>query len=134
MAIIIVDDSPTNLIVLKQLARNDLFPVLTFSRPLDGLRHLEGNDAELILVDCEMPELNGIDFVIALRRLLHHRLTRVLMITQHDAADIRTRALEAGVSEVIHRGQGSQTIKQKIQSFVEVANVTDPRLKEVVGS
>ena len=113
MAIVIVVDSPTNLFVLKQLACIDRAPVPTFVRALEALRYLKGHAAELVIVDCGMPELNGIDLVIALRRLAQHRQTPVLMITQHATAEFGEKAMHAAVDEVVHRGIGSQDIRAK---------------------
>lgn len=102
MGIVIVDDSATNLIVLKRLAVNELsVPVLTYACPLEALAYLEANQADIIFVDCEMPKMNGVDFIKAVRAQWLHAGTPVIMVTRHSDSEIRRQALSAGASEFL---------------------------------
>ena len=56
MSIVVVDDSMTNLVVLKHMAKgNSSLPVHTFTKPEIAVEYLSKNGADLIIVDCEMP-------------------------------------------------------------------------------
>jgi putative two-component system response regulator len=102
MSIVVVDDSVTTLVVLKHLAASHASaPIRTFSNPKEAQKFLTSSLADLVIVDCEMPGINGIDFIAGIRRLPHHADTPIVMVTQHSADEIRMRALGAGATEFL---------------------------------
>ncbi|CAN0083289.1 unnamed protein product, partial [Phaeothamnion confervicola] len=112
VGIVIVDDSATNLIVLKRLAQTTCeVPVLTFTSALAGIEFLAGNAASLILVDCEMPDMDGIQFISTVRSQWHHAVTPIIMVTRHTASDIRQKALMAGANEFLSKPLNSAEFK-----------------------
>jgi DNA-binding response OmpR family regulator len=102
MSIVVVDDSPTNLIILKRFSAS-IFDgeVVGLQSPRAALDYLLNHDAEAVVIDYEMPDLNGIDLIQALRREPRHRQTPLLMVTGHTEADIRVKALEAGATDFL---------------------------------
>ena len=68
MAIAIVDDTPLNLTLIQALVRKLTPPgteIVTFSQPLEGLQWCGSNEPDLLIVDYMMPDINGIEVVIA---------------------------------------------------------------------
>lgn len=65
LRIVVIDDEPLALEViaghLKRL--EDTHLVSLFGKVTDALRHLESNQADVLLLDIEMPEMTGIDFL-----------------------------------------------------------------------
>ncbi len=103
MCIIIIDDSPTNLIVLKRLAGAAKRPVQTFSSSRSAGLFLTTNCADLVIVDCEMPDMNGIELIAAIRTNIHHARTPIVMVTRHSDAELRKQALRAGATDFISK-------------------------------
>ncbi len=121
MCIVIVDDSTTNLVVLKHLAKaNGSVPVCTFSKPEMAKDFLSGNPADLVIVDCEMPGLNGIDFIAAVRRFRHHADTPIVMVTHHSDTEIRTQALTAGATEFLSKPVDASEFKVRIRNLLQL--------------
>lgn len=62
MTVIIIDDEPLAIRLLADYVRTnpDLSLVATFTNPIDGLDHLRREPADLLLLDIQMSELNGL--------------------------------------------------------------------------
>lgn len=67
---IIIDDEPLSAELLESYAKNcaDTLLVQKFTNPIDALHFLETNKPDLILLDVQMPELNGIQFIQILQK------------------------------------------------------------------
>jgi CheY-like chemotaxis protein len=98
--VLVIDDSDTDLLYTQiilnkaQIASN----VLTFGTGLEALEFLqrrEGHDANVILLDINMPEMNGLEFLERYQALHAGRQARtevVMLTSSPDPAD-RLRAL-----------------------------------------
>jgi two-component system response regulator SaeR len=65
--VLIVDDEPDILTILKIFLKNKVNQVLTAKDGLEALEVLKENQVNLILSDISMPNMNGIDFLKQLR-------------------------------------------------------------------
>lgn len=121
MSIVIVDDSVTTLIILKQLAKsNGGLPVVTFSDPKAALAHLENNSAHLVVVDCEMPGMNGIDFITSFRQAPNHQMTPIVMVTQHTDNEVRNKAIEAGATDFLNKPIDASEFKMRLKNLLRL--------------
>ena len=99
MKIVVVDDEPTIVLMCRRVLEAQGHVVQGFTDVKSALAQLEAEDAEMLVVDYKMPELNGLEFVQrawALRPAL-----RVVMITAHGTREIMNRATETGVKSVV---------------------------------
>ena len=119
MVIVIVDDSPTNLVVLRQLAKSQGGrTVVTFTQPREAQRYLADNKADLVVADCEMPDIDGISFISNIRAFTHHRMTPIIMVTSHTDASVRHEALAAGATEFINKPLDANEFKLRIRNLL----------------
>jgi two-component system chemotaxis response regulator CheY len=82
---------------------------------LDRLEQLGG--AELALVDWNMPEMNGLQFVQAVRADSRFSTVRLVMVTTETEMAQMVRALEAGADEYIMKPFTREAILDKLQSL-----------------
>lgn len=91
--IIIVDDDPiSNLISAKYVEKAGFVPVV-FDKPMQAMQQLkEGvyNADDLILLDINMPEMDGFDFLDSMQK--HKLFYRVIMLTSSINASDRERS------------------------------------------
>ena len=77
--ILIVDDSPETLeMVRRTLAAKD-YRVFTSSNVADAIRFFEKSSVDLLITDLRMPNVSGLELVRHVRE--NHRDTEVMMIT-----------------------------------------------------
>lgn len=121
MTIVVVDDSITNLVVLKHLASDhSSAAVRAFSKPEEARDYLGANAADIIVVDCEMPGINGIDFIAQVRRLAQHAHTPIVMVTHNQANETRMRALAAGATDFLSKPVDPIEFKVRIRNLLRL--------------
>lgn len=97
--IVIIDDSPTALVVLKSFAgERGLREVTTFTDPVKGLEFLQQTSVDAVVLDCTMPDLDGIQLTQRLREGERHKETPIIMVTGSEDSEIRARARVAGAT------------------------------------
>jgi DNA-binding NtrC family response regulator len=67
--VLIVDDEPMVLITLKVILEHEQYEVLTASNPIQALEWVGERNFAVIISDHKMPEMMGLDFLAACRRI-----------------------------------------------------------------
>jgi two-component system chemotaxis response regulator CheY len=117
MRFLVVDDSSTmRRIITNTLNKIGQHDVIEASNGREGLEKLATTDVDLIITDWNMPEMNGIDFIRALRASASLKETPVLMVTTNAAKDDIVEALRAGVNSYIVKPFSPDTFKEKIEA------------------
>ncbi|MDE2364902.1 MAG: EAL domain-containing protein [Hyphomicrobiales bacterium] len=100
----IVDDRVTNRNIFSKLAASIAadIEVRAFGAPRDALAWLQQNQADLVITDYKMPEMDGADFVGALRAIPGAADIPVVVITVYEERSYRLRALEAGATDFLN--------------------------------
>ena len=99
MNIVVVDDEPAIVRMCVQVLQAKGHTVAGFSRADEALAHLTAQDADLLVVDYKMPELNGLEFVQRAWGL--RPAVRVVMITAHGTREVMAQATETGVQSIV---------------------------------
>jgi len=103
--ILIIDDRTTNRNIFARLAKTlgEDIRVETFADPLEALRWLRGNGADLVVTDFRMPTMDGAEFTRQLRALNGSGTADIpiIVITAYNDRDYRMRALEAGATDFL---------------------------------
>lgn len=100
--VLIVDDTDINLILFGALVKKlgDCEPH-TFANPHEGLAWAKAYAPDLVIVDYMMPELDGLEFISALRAAPGCDFIPVLMVTANDQKQVRYRALDLGANDFL---------------------------------
>lgn len=101
--VLVVDDSVSVRRVTASVMRNGGWFVATAKDGIDALEQLDGQSRtpDVILLDMEMPRMDGLEFLAHLRSSTQHANTPVIMITSRSGDKHRSRAIEAGASEYV---------------------------------
>jgi two-component system chemotaxis response regulator CheY len=115
MKAIIVDDSRAIRMVLKKLLTGIGFECIEAGHGKEALERLAASGAlDLALVDWNMPEMNGLEFVTALRKLSDFDSMRVMMVTTETETEQIMRALDAGANEYMMKPFSSEALQEKL--------------------
>ncbi|MEO0279213.1 MAG: chemotaxis response regulator CheY [candidate division WOR-3 bacterium] len=117
MKILVVDDSPTmRRIIVNVLNRLGYKNVIEAENGLDALSKLKANpDVGLVLTDWNMPEMDGLSFVEAVRSSPAFSKLPIIMVTTIGAKDEIIKALKAGVNNYIVKPFTPEILKEKIE-------------------
>ena len=94
---LVVDDSVSVRRTMELFARDLGYEVDSAADGIDALERVARRVPALVLVDLEMPRMNGVEFVRALRERPDTRAVPVIMITSRSSEKHRRLALDAGV-------------------------------------
>ena len=123
--ILVVDDEPKNLTAIE-VVLNTLDVRLTTARSgEEALRHLLHQDYAAILLDVQMPDMDGFETARLIRtrdRMRHVPILFVTAYNQHDA-DIR-RGYELGAVDYLFKPIVPEVLRAKVQVFVDLRDRT----------
>ena len=118
MNILLVEDDPDVRKMTIRLLENLKFSVVAVSGGNDALNRLtnEGNSFDLVMTDYSMPDMNGIELVVNLKRIMPD--IPVILCTGADGSDNDRNTYESGVTEVLtkpySRSELDSTIKRAL--------------------
>ena len=119
MKILAVDDSPTmRRIIINTLKRAGFPDVIEASDGKDALAKLKVEEINFVITDWNMPEMDGLAFVNALRSSNEYKSMPVLMVTTRSVKDDIVEALKAGVNNYIVKPFTPDTLKEKIEQVL----------------
>jgi len=95
--IMIVDDSASTRQLASIVLRGAGYEVIEGCDGKDALTKLNGQKVNLIISDVNMPNMDGITFVKAVRNLPEHKFASIIMLTTGFIKSTREQAREAGV-------------------------------------
>ncbi len=97
--VLAVDDSATMLANIRVTLENAGYRVLTASDGMEALRLLDaGETVNAVLTDLNMPQMNGIELVRAIRRLPRCRFVPVIVLTTVTETARKEEARQAGAT------------------------------------
>lgn len=127
MIAIIIDDSRAMRRILRQIVTNLGFAVVEAENGLQGLERLEQcQRVDLVLVDWNMPVMNGIEFVKSVRAKSEYERVRLVMVTTETEPTRMARALMAGVDEFVMKPFTEEILVEKLK----LIGVTSPCIVE----
>lgn len=127
MTILIVDDMKSMRLTLRKMLRNlEIGKELLFAdNGRSGLNMLKNSSCDLLIVDWNMPEMNGSEMLARLRRDKNYRDIPVVMVTAENERDIVADVAEYEVDGYLLKPLTLAALDTKIKSVVEAANNPD---------
>ena len=113
----IIDDSRAMRRILGETVRELGFEVSEASNGREALAKLDnmGPPVRLMLVDWNMPEMNGLEFVTRLRQDERFQASLIVMVTTETAIDQMVNALEAGANEYVMKPFTKEIIQDELR-------------------
>lgn len=116
MRALVIDDSRTMRRIITGILRPLGFDIVEAAHGQEALDALEaGLEVELACVDWNMPVLDGLSFVTAVRRERRWRDMTLVMVTTESEQSQIVRALAAGAHEYVIKPFTPEAIRDKLQ-------------------
>jgi putative two-component system response regulator len=122
---LVVDDEPQNRRVLSRLLTEQGYVVQTASAGEEALEMLEASAADILLLDVQMPGLDGFEVCRRVKENPRTRLTPVVLVTGLDAHEHRLKGINAGADEFISKPYNIEELKARIRSLLRLKRYTD---------
>ncbi len=100
--ILAVDDMPVVLSAVKSML-DDHYTVCCVTNHMAALQYLTNNYADLVLLDIEMPDMDGFTLLSIIRKMERYKNVPVIFLTSHASAEHVKTALELGGNDYIKK-------------------------------
>ncbi len=116
MRVLVVDDSRAIRRIISDIMKQLNFEVLEAGNGLEALEKLQQYGApDIVLVDWNMPEMNGLEFIKAVRANPIYAELPLMMVTTETELERMALAFMAGVNEYVMKPFDKQIIHDKLQ-------------------
>jgi two-component system chemotaxis response regulator CheY len=123
--ILIIDDSPTIRKLLTYVLKKQDYIIAEAEDGIDAMEKLSHVQADIIIVDLNMPNMDGIEFAKGLRSNYYYMDTPIIMLTTTKDDELKRQALEAGVNLFLNKPIQPNILLYKVQSLLmgeEISN------------
>jgi two-component system, chemotaxis family, chemotaxis protein CheY len=118
MKFLVIDDSATmRRIVINSLQRIGYTDVAEAEDGAQALK-LFGPEIEFVLTDWNMPVMNGLDLVKAIRQRPDGKSVPIVMVTTRSVREEILEAIQAGVNNYIVKPFTPQVLKEKLDQVL----------------
>jgi len=112
----VIDDSKAIRTILSRTLAEVGYDVCQAANGLEALSVLEETDGvSLILVDWNMPQMNGLEFVKQIRSDPQYASVLLMMVTTETEIDQMVAALDAGANEYVMKPFTKEIIEDKLR-------------------
>ncbi|VEA62729.1 Signal transduction histidine-protein kinase BarA [Serratia plymuthica] len=101
LTVMAVDDNPANLKLIGTLLAEQVEKTLLCESGEEALALARENVLDLILMDIQMPNIDGIRTSELIRQLPHHNSTPIVAVTAHAVSGEREHLLQAGMDDYL---------------------------------
>ena len=101
--ILIIEDNEQNLYMMRYLLEQSGYHVVSATTGRDGIQVALDQRPHVILLDIQLPLMDGYSVAAALRRLPEIAKTPIVVVTSYAMAGDRERALAAGATDYIEK-------------------------------
>lgn len=118
--VLLVEDNDVNqLVATKYLQRLGVKPSVA-SNGLEAIEQAKDKVFDLILMDLQMPEMNGYDASKAIRDLsVHYQDVPIIALTAAAFSEIRDKIEEAKITAFIHKPFSPEDLRQMIDKYLK---------------
>jgi CheY-like chemotaxis protein/HPt (histidine-containing phosphotransfer) domain-containing protein len=117
--VLVAEDTPANQKVVKAILGKRGHWVEIVDNGRDALHRVQANDFDVVLMDAQMPTMNGLQATAAIRQLPNARRARVPIIamTAHVMRDHREACLAAGMDDYLPKPIDAAELVQRVERY-----------------
>ncbi len=118
--ILLVEDyKHSQIIVTRLLKKNNFESIVVVENGQEALDQVKEQRYDLILMDMQMPVMNGFEATQKIRQLEEYKNTPIIALTAFAMKGDREKCLEAGATDYIPKPIDSQEFIQKVKYYTE---------------
>ncbi|WP_136478467.1 bifunctional diguanylate cyclase/phosphodiesterase [Pseudomonas sp. DG56-2] len=118
--LLVVDDYPENLISMRALLARQDWQVLTASSGTEALSALLEHDVDLVLLDVQMPGMDGFEVARLMRGSKRTRHTPIIFLTANEQSHAAVlKGYASGAVDYLFKPFDPQILRPKVQALLE---------------
>ncbi len=128
--ILVVDDDSTNLMIAQKILGKE-FRMAAANSGMASLKYLEKNKPALILLDLNMPDMDGFETYEKIKQMEHVRTVPVIFLTAETSAETETMCFQAGAVDFVGKPFVADVLLSRVRRTLELEKYRN-HLEEVV--
>ncbi|QRM30950.1 response regulator [Microvirga sp. VF16] len=124
--ILVVDDDPRNLVAVEEVLRSPGVEIVTADSGESALRHVLKDDFAVILLDVQMPRLDGYEVASLIRNRPRSSRVPILFLTAFNKDDMHVfKGYSAGAVDYVFKPIEPLILRSKVDIFVDLYRKTE---------
>jgi CheY-like chemotaxis protein len=119
--ILVVDDDASTRTLLELILSSGGHQITLLNDGREALAYLKTQTPDLIVIDVNVPVLDGIEVCSRIKKLPRFRNIPVVVLTSMNDAATRVRAINANASEIVYKPLTGKNFLQTIEVLLEQA-------------
>lgn len=118
--ILLVEDNQVNQMVAKKMLEKCGYLVFVASNGEESIQQLELSDFDLILMDCQMPVMDGYEATQTIRKLSHPHKSKIpiIALTANAMKSDEEKCLNAGMNDFLTKPIRLDTLSSKVEQWL----------------
>jgi CheY-like chemotaxis protein len=116
--LLIAEDTEANIELLDMLLCDHYF-ITYVEDGKSALDHVKLNTPDLIILDVDMPLMNGLEVCSRMKRVSRLKAVPILILTARMDDETRQKALEYGADEFLNKPLSGKNIRQIVTQMIE---------------
>uniref|UniRef100_A0A7C4AIG7 Response regulator n=1 Tax=Thermodesulfovibrio aggregans TaxID=86166 RepID=A0A7C4AIG7_9BACT len=119
MKVLVVDDDKTTRKMLSLILKSKGYDIVTAENGIEALQKLGLEEINLILIDMNMPYMDGIEFTRQVRANNQFCEIPIIMITTEADEEEKRKAYDAGVDDYLVKPTNAQEITESMKKIMK---------------
>ncbi|MBI3164596.1 MAG: response regulator [Anaerolineales bacterium] len=116
--VLYVEDNPDNRNLIRRVLNAEGYAVVEASRADHAMQKLANEKIDLILMDINMPDMDGYTLTAKIRKMEEYALIPIVAVTANVMRGDREKSLEAGCDGYIQKPIDIDTLASQIERFL----------------
>jgi two-component system cell cycle response regulator DivK len=118
--ILYIEDHPDNMMLVRRILQPSKFNLIEAKSGFEGITIAESQDVDLILLDINLPDIDGYEIARRLRTSVKTTLanTPIIVVTANAMKGDAQKALDAGCNVYMSKPINIQELLEKVERFV----------------
>lgn len=116
--VLVIEDNKQNMYMITYLLESYGYEVLQSFSGMEGINSAQKNMPDIILLDIQLPEMDGYAIARALRKNEELKQTPIIAVTSYAMPGDKERAIEAGATGYIEKPVNPDTFISQMEAFL----------------
>jgi CheY-like chemotaxis protein len=119
LEILVVEDNPVNQLIVKSfLKRIESIEITMAKNGIEAVNYAKKQKFDLILMDCQMPEMDGFEATEHIRQQSLNQATTIIAVTANAMSSDRELCLTSGMDDYLSKPLEYEKLVEKLQLWV----------------
>jgi len=118
--VLIIEDQMLFRTIMQDMLTAEGFNVIAAKDAENAFKLIETFNIDCLITDLYMPDMDGIEFILQLRKNPKYRHIPIIMYTSETNEDVKKKALAAGTSTFLSKPSTAEKIAKEINSLLKI--------------